>query len=163
MRFIHLVSVPCIRVAKAVVRRIRRVRYKLLLGSLGRGSYVCAHVMIEDGHNVFLGDNVIVNEFVIIQSCQGASVRIGNGVHLSYGAYVLTGGLALGRTLNVARHKRSSVIIEDEAWIGAHAVILPGVRIGRKSVVAAGAVVTKDVDPETVVAGIPATVFRRLG
>ena len=57
------------------------------------------------------------------------------------------------------RHR--PVTIEDNVWIGMRAVVLPGVRIGRGAVVAAGAVVTKDVEPLTVVAGIPARVVGR--
>jgi len=49
-----------------------------------------------------------------------------------------------------------AVVIEDDVWIAARAIILPGVRIGKGAVIAAGAVVTKDVPPYTVVGGIPA-------
>lgn len=52
--------------------------------------------------------------------------------------------------------------IEDHCWIGARAVIMPGVRIGRGSTVAAGAVVTSDVEPECLVGGVPAKLIRRL-
>jgi acetyltransferase-like isoleucine patch superfamily enzyme len=52
--------------------------------------------------------------------------------------------------------KGGPVIIEDDAWISVRAIILPGVTIGKGAVVAAGAVVTKDVEPYTVVGGIPA-------
>jgi galactoside O-acetyltransferase len=54
------------------------------------------------------------------------------------------------------------VIIEDDVWIGTRAVILPGVRIGYGSVIAAGSVVTKDVPPMTVVAGIPAKPIKKI-
>lgn len=54
------------------------------------------------------------------------------------------------------------VHIEDDVWVGAGAVLLPGVRIGTGSVVAAGAVVTRDVAPQTVVAGVPARVVKQL-
>jgi acetyltransferase-like isoleucine patch superfamily enzyme len=54
------------------------------------------------------------------------------------------------------------ITIETNVWIGAAATILPGVTIGADSVVAAGAVVTHDVPPATVVAGVPATVVRQL-
>ncbi|GGW77084.1 acetyltransferase-like isoleucine patch superfamily enzyme [Streptomyces albaduncus] len=52
--------------------------------------------------------------------------------------------------------------IEDDVWIGAGAVILPGVTVGRGSVVGAGSVVTADVPPMTVVAGTPARVLRQI-
>ena len=48
------------------------------------------------------------------------------------------------------------IVLEDEVWIGAGSIVLPGVRVGRGAVVAAGAVVTRDVAPYTVVGGIPA-------
>jgi acetyltransferase-like isoleucine patch superfamily enzyme len=54
------------------------------------------------------------------------------------------------------------VRIEDECWIGARAVILDGVTVGQRSVVAAGAVVTQDVPPHSLVAGVPARVTRDL-
>lgn len=58
--------------------------------------------------------------------------------------------------------KDEKVIIEDDVWIGASATILPGVKIGRGAIIGAGAIVTKSVDPYTVVAGIPAKVIRVL-
>lgn len=60
-------------------------------------------------------------------------------------------------------HISKSVVIEDGAWIAARAIIFPGVTIGAKFVVAAGSVVTHDVEPGTLVAGVPARVLRRLG
>jgi acetyltransferase-like isoleucine patch superfamily enzyme len=54
------------------------------------------------------------------------------------------------------------VVIEDDAWIGMNAVILPGVRVGKASIVGTGSVVTKDVPDYTVVGGIPARVLRQL-
>jgi tetrahydrodipicolinate N-acetyltransferase len=54
------------------------------------------------------------------------------------------------------------VVIEDDVLIGANAVILEGVRVGKGAVVAAGAVVTQDVPPHTVVAGIPAKVIKEI-
>jgi acetyltransferase-like isoleucine patch superfamily enzyme len=54
------------------------------------------------------------------------------------------------------------VTIEDECWIGARVVILDGVTIGKRSVVAAGSVVTKDIPPHSMAAGVPAQVTREL-
>ncbi len=53
-------------------------------------------------------------------------------------------------------------MIGDDIWIGANAVILPGVTIGSHSVVAAGSVVTKDVPPHSLVAGVPAKIIRQI-
>jgi len=55
---------------------------------------------------------------------------------------------------------RQSIVIEDDVWLGAGAVVVAGVTVGRGSVVAAGAVVTRDVPPQSVVAGVPARLVR---
>lgn len=59
-------------------------------------------------------------------------------------------------------HKNAPVVVQEDAWIGAGVVILPGITIGRRAIVGAGAVVTKDVPPFTVVAGVPARVIKTL-
>ncbi len=58
--------------------------------------------------------------------------------------------------------KSEKVIIEDDAWIGTNVVILPGVRIGKESIVGASAVVVKDIPSSSIAAGIPARVIRKL-
>jgi acetyltransferase-like isoleucine patch superfamily enzyme len=86
-------------------------------------------------------------------------LRIGDQVSISPEVVILTADhdhTAPGFPL-----RQRPVTIEDNVWIGMRAVVLPGVRIGRGAVVAAGAVVTKDVEPLTVVAGIPARVVAR--
>ncbi|HNU03478.1 MAG TPA: DapH/DapD/GlmU-related protein, partial [Anaerolineae bacterium] len=55
------------------------------------------------------------------------------------------------------------IVVEDDVWIGAGAIITDGVRVGRGAVVAAGAVVTGDVPPHTVVGGVPARVLKEIG
>lgn len=58
--------------------------------------------------------------------------------------------------------ERRKIVVEDDAWIGAHVTILPGVMIGRGAIIGAGAVVTENVAPFTIVAGVPARVIRTL-
>jgi acetyltransferase-like isoleucine patch superfamily enzyme len=60
-------------------------------------------------------------------------------------------------------HVAKAIVVNDGAWIGAGAIILSGVTIGENSVVGAGSVVTKDVPPQTVVAGNPARVVKQIG
>lgn len=64
------------------------------------------------------------------------------------------------RSVKAQPMKHSPLIIEDEAWIGAHATLLPGVRVGHGAIVAAGSVVTHDVPAMAIVAGVPAKVRR---
>ena len=92
-------------------------------------------------------------------------VRIGNNVNLAQGITVT----ALNHNFDDTNKRideqgvsTNAVTIEDDVWIGANAVILPGVTIGNHCVVAAGAVVTKDVPPHSLVAGVPAKVIKQI-
>jgi acetyltransferase-like isoleucine patch superfamily enzyme len=57
-------------------------------------------------------------------------------------------------------HTRGAVVIEDDVWLGEHVCVMPGVRIGKGSIVAAGAIVTRDLPPYSIAAGVPARVLR---
>lgn len=129
-----------------------------------------------------LGDYSVIESFACINNAVG-DVIIGDhtrvGLHntiigpVDIGSHV---NLAQGITVTALNHnfsdanKRideqgvstSPVTIEDDVWIGANAVILPGVTIGEHCVVAAGAVVTKDVPPHSLVAGVPAKVIKKI-
>ena len=130
----------------------------------------------------WLGDYSVIESFACINNAVG-DVVIGDhtriGLHNTVIGPVKIGShvnLAQGITVTALNHnfadanKRideqgvstNPVTIEDDVWIGANAVILPGVTIGNHCVVAAGAVVTKDVPPHSLVAGVPAKVIKQL-
>ena len=129
-----------------------------------------------------LGDYSVIESFACINNAVG-DVIIGD--HTRVGLHnTIIGPVTIGSHVNLAQvitvtalnhnfkdtHKRideqgistNPVIIEDDIWIGANAVILPGVTIGHHSVVAAGAVVTKDVPPHSLVAGVPAKIMKQI-
>jgi acetyltransferase-like isoleucine patch superfamily enzyme len=81
-------------------------------------------------------------------------IRIGDGVTISSRVIIATH--------DVWRNVGAEVWVEDKAFVGIGAILLPGVVIGKRSVVAAGAVVTKPVEPGVIVGGSPAKVIRRL-
>jgi len=105
------------------------------------------------------GDRVDVGEFTHIRANGG--VRIGSRVLI-----------AANVTITSRQHPvelprwgvttDAPIVIEDDVWIGAGAIVLPGVTIGRGAVVAAGAVVTASVEPYTVVAGVPARAIKTI-
>ena len=104
-----------------------------------------------------IGDRVFVNSGAVVFSV--LEVTIGDDVALANEAYVMDSdshGIE-GRPV-----KEAPVRIGDGSWIGARAMILPGVTIGRRCLIAAGAVVSKDVPDDTLVAGNPARVVRQL-
>ena len=129
-----------------------------------------------------LGDYSVVESFSCINNAVG-DVIIGDhtrvGLHNTVIGPVTIGNhvnLAQGITVTALNHNfaekdlrideqgisTNPVTIGNDIWIGANAVILPGVTIGDRSVVAAGAVVTKDVPPHTLVAGVPAKIIKEL-
>jgi acetyltransferase-like isoleucine patch superfamily enzyme len=92
-----------------------------------------------------------------------APVRIGARVYMGYDVALITADHELGEAdQRCGRRVYRAILIEDGVWIGSRAVILPGVRVGRGSVVAAGAVVTRDVPPHVLVGGVPARWVRDL-
>ena len=94
---------------------------------------------------------------------RGKIFYIGDRVAIAPNVTIITSSSPERSKLNeyhLARYEK--VIIENDAWIGAGVIILPGVRIGEGAICGAGAVITKDVPPYTIVAGVPARVIRRL-
>lgn len=92
-----------------------------------------------------------------------APVRIGDRVRMGHDVLLLTVDHQIGKPEYRCSHSFARPIsIGDGAWLGSRVVVLPGVSIGKGAVVAAGAVVTRDVPADTLVAGVPARVLRAL-
>jgi acetyltransferase-like isoleucine patch superfamily enzyme len=104
-----------------------------------------------------IGDRVFLNNGVFLACCQ--EITIGDDVAIANEVYITDSDShgVEGRPV-----RELPVRIGDGAWIGARAIILPGVTIGTRALVAAGAVVTKDVPDDTLVAGNPARIIRQL-
>jgi acetyltransferase-like isoleucine patch superfamily enzyme len=90
------------------------------------------------------------------------SIVVGRHVLVAPGVFITdhSHGIALGTPVATQPCPAKAVVIEDDVWLGAHSVVLPGVRIGSGAVVAAGAVVTREVAPRAIVAGVPARLLR---
>jgi len=116
-------------------------------------------VVVYQPECIELGSQIDVGEFVVLRG--GGGVTIGDRVLIAAGAAIVSEGhpVDLPRWRQV---ESKAVRIGNDVWIGTHAIILPGVTVGDGSIVAAGAVVTSDVPPYTVVAGIPARVVREI-
>ena len=150
----------------------------------GRGSKIYRSVRMDTPpyRRFALGRNSVVESFSCINNAVG-DVVIGDytrvGLHNTIIGPVTIGhhvNLAQGITVTALNHNfaditrridqqgvaTSPVVIGNDVWIGANAVILPGVTIGSHAVVAAGAVVTKDVPGNCIVAGVPAKIIKRL-
>lgn len=113
--------------------------------------------------NIKIGDNVFINSGVRFGCPPPAEIIIGN--HVAIGPRVLFETLNHSLTYNQEGYrpgKSKGIIIEDYVWIGANATILPNLRIGKGSVIGAGSVVTKNIPPFCLAAGVPARIVKRL-
>ena len=121
-------------------------------------SYSCINNAVGD---VVIGDHTRIG----LHNTIIGPVTIGSHVNLAQGITVtaLNHNFAdITRRIDQQGVATSPVVIDNDVWIGANAVILPGVTIGSHAVVAAGAVVTKDVPGNCIVAGVPAKIIKRL-
>jgi maltose O-acetyltransferase len=124
---------------------------------IGKGSSLRLGVRILNNSfkrsYIYIGRNSIINDGCLLDA-RKYKLRIGNNVDIARETLIYT----LQHDYNDDYHltKGGDVIIEDYAWIASRVIILPGVHIGKGAVCAAGAVVTRDVEPFTVVGGVPA-------
>jgi maltose O-acetyltransferase len=109
------------------------------------------HVFIT-GNKITIGNNTIVNRGVLLDGRSGIS--IGNNVSISIDSKILS--MTHDVQSPTFQPVRKHTIVEDYSWLGVGAVLLPGVRIRKGSVVGAGAIVTNDVNEFNIVAGNPA-------
>jgi acetyltransferase-like isoleucine patch superfamily enzyme len=116
---------------------------------LGAGCVVGSSTIVEG--DVDIGDEVVLQSGVYVPT----HVTIGDRVFIGPRAVLTNDKFPLRRR---AEYLPEGPVIEDDASIGANATLLPGVRVGRGAMVAAGAVVTRDVPPWTLAVGVPARV-----
>jgi acetyltransferase-like isoleucine patch superfamily enzyme len=144
---------------------------------LGRHSEIRGQVLLHDG--VFVHPHVLMRAF-------GGLIEVGEGTTINvFTAIYGQGGVSIGRQVSIAPHvaivasmknfrdpsipikqqgvRAEGIVIGDDVWLGAHAVVLDGVRIGQGAVVGAGSVVREDVPPYAIVAGVPAAVVGQRG
>ena len=131
---------------------LRKQLYKLLGLKIGKHSTIYGGAEIRHVHNIKIGSNWIIGHYAILDGRGG--IEIGNNVNFSSGVWIWT--VQHDKDDPYFGVKIGKVVIEDYAWIACRTIILPNVKIGKGAVVCAGAVVTKNVEPYFVVAGIPA-------
>ena len=132
-----------------------------LLGQIGQNSIIEPPFYCSYGHNIYIGEHVYLNVLCTILDCN--TVHIGHDVMIGPVVQIYTAAHHLQAEARIQGWEvAKSIVIEDNVWIGGGAILLPGVRIGRNAVVGAGAVVTRSVPANTVVAGNPARVIREI-
>jgi len=149
----------------------RQVLLKLL-GSLGRGTWIEAPFYCDYGVNISLGSDCFINANCVFLDCNtitvGNNVLIGPAVQL----YTATHPLAASERLQFDDPdgpKRSRYVtqalpisIGDDTWIGGGAILMPGISVGARSTIGAGSVVLASIPEDSLAAGNPCRVLRRL-
>jgi putative colanic acid biosynthesis acetyltransferase WcaF len=135
---------------------VKRRLLRLFGARIGEGVVIKPQVRIKYPWRLAIGDHCWIGQDVWIDNID--DIRIGSQVCVSQYAYLCTGSHDPNRIAFDLIHK--PIVVEDGAWLAARCTVLPGVTVGANAIVAGGSVVTRDVEPATIVAGVPA---RKLG
>ncbi len=139
----------------------RRSLLEDLLGNIGENLIIWPPFNCIYGENIYIGNNVFLNLNCMI--IDNNRVEIGDHAMVGPGVQIYTAAHPLdAESRKLGWEVAKPVTIGNSVWIGGSAILLPGVKIGERSVVGAGAVVTKDVLPGVVVAGNPARIIREI-
>lgn len=153
--------------------------------TLGESVTINHHAQLyAQGSKINIGNKTYINQSALLFALNG-EIHIGQNTYINHhseliakksqisiGNNVLIGMYSIITTTNhgtemnplpirLQEETYKDVVIEDDVWLGARVIVLQGVRIGKGAVVAAGAVVTKDVAPYTVVGGVPAKLIKK--
>ncbi|MGV8853345.1 MAG: acyltransferase [Devosia sp.] len=127
---------------------------------VGEHSWIAGHALVRGA--VEFGAHTTVNSYAMISG----KVRCGDGVRIASHVTIVGFNHGFddpGVPIHTQKHESLGIVIEDDVWIGASAVVLDGVTIGRGAVIAAGAVVSRDVPPLAIMGGVPARLVRYRG
>ena len=134
---------------------VRGYYYSQIFKSCGaKRPFINRQVVFSCPQNIECGSNVTINPQCYFAAKGG--IFLGDNVTISAGAKILSSSLKVENGVIQKRHIHKAVRLNENVWIGAGAMVCPGVTIGANTIIAAGAVVTKDIPANTVAAGIPA-------
>lgn len=140
---------------------LRASFWGLFMKKIGKGVYIMEGCKIHHPQNIIIYDHTGINHNTDLDGAGGLTV----GQHVMIGPYcVILTSLHQSddwvKPISKQGYVNGAVLIEDDVWIGTHVIIMPEVRIGKGAIIGAGAVVTHDVKPYSIVGGIPARHIR---
>lgn len=155
--YTHLLS----RIPYSLGTKIREVTLRRLLKRFGDGAYVSTGVRLLNPQQISLGNNVGIPRDVTLDGRGG--LAIGDDTMIGFESIILT-STHISKDKDVPIRKQgmfcAPVKIGRNAWLGARVIILPGVSVGDRAIIAANSVVDKDVPADTVYGGVPAKFIR---
>lgn len=116
-----------------------------------------------DGGSISVGDQTAFNRGVHINASNGGEITIGSRCPIGPGVVMRTANHRFSDPtvyIQDQGHDAADIAIEDDCWVGANAIILSGVHIGRGAVIGAGAVVTRNIPPFAIAVGVPAKIIK---
>lgn len=164
----------------SVLNHIRYFIQKYRLGKCGENIFFDKNIeLMRNPKNIFLEENIYIKEGTKICACNDkAIIEIGKNTSIGYNNFIFASnkitigdncmiapfvyivdsnhGTDRGTPMNQQANVTAPIKIGSDVWIGSHCTILKGITIGDGSIVAAGSVVTKDVEPYSIVGGVPA-------
>lgn len=146
-----------------VLMRYRAWRLRLSAEHVGTHVLIAVDVRIAGPSNFSIGNRSFINTGTLILAYDNGPITIGDDVIVGPHAVFVSanhGYDLLDRPIRQQEIIFKPITIEDDVWIGAQAVVLPGVTVGKGSVIAAGAVVTHDIPAYSVAVGVPARVVK---
>lgn len=169
-----------------IFTKLRCWQFKKKLKKVGKNLWIGKNVRALSGKDIEIGDNcsimsftslaaingelkignwASINENVRIDASQKGKIFLGDNVLIGPNVLIRASDHVFERTdipIRDQGHKAGNIIIEDDVWICGNCVITKGVKIGAHSIIGAGSVVTKDIEPYSVVGGVPAKLITKL-
>lgn len=153
-------------------KRIRNyIKYHLKFDKYGliknqhTNLHISKNVILSPLKSITFGHDIYISTNVNITTNDKSKIKIGNYVMIAHNVLIIGGNHAIDRIdipmILQGEGKQGDINIEDDVWIGAGAIILTGVSIGKGSVIGAGSVVTKNIPPYSIAAGVPAKVIKK--
>jgi maltose O-acetyltransferase len=145
-----------------IVRRLRMAYLVNKIGKLGKRSILASDINISFPQNISIGDDVSIAAGVRLGASTYGSISIGDRCAIAEGTRFITPTHDYNVLPVSSVGVSKSIEVGKDVWIGTAAVVLPGVTIHDGAVVAAGAIVDRNVPPDCVVGGVPAKVIKKL-
>lgn len=139
------------------IGKLRARFYSIAGAQIGKNTFILKGFGMTNPSAIKIGNHVKINHYVFMDG--GGGIEIGNNVLIAPMVYLSAadhGYDNLEIPISQQALIKGKIVIEDDAWIGANSVILKNVTIGKGAIVAAGSVVTKDVEAYSIVGGVPA-------
>lgn len=141
----------------------RYILLKSMCKKVGDNVYVGKYVVIKNAKNITIGNNVSIHDFCYLEGI--GEIILGNDVSIAHNTSILSANHTWEYEKIPIKYNKEifdSVTIEDDVWVGCGVRILAGVVIQYRSVVAAGAVVNKNIDKNSLVGGVPAKLIKKI-